>query len=321
MSFVGGRAECRSFLICGYAFTDCISRFRWAVCQLESLRKCHTLNSLRRTLQDLPNGLYETYDRILSNVPEVHRVHVQRALMWLAFSRLPMTLGQVAEAVLVGREQQSMDPVDQFRDVHDLLELCSSFVCLVGVPSLSPPNSPITIPSDAGLILRLAHSSVKEYMVSDRTKIAALNMHRLTSVNAQRFMAEVCLVHLNRLDDQSLIWDENIRKHSFSYYAATNWFFLYEEMPAEEKDSVVDLLWTFIGHAFRNWLGFCKGALYINLLDAAPLAILSLISAPGIVRAVLENAAEIHVTEDAIKEACNAPHDKAVTQWYKLRKG
>ena len=232
-----------------------------------------------------------------------------------------MTLGQVAEAVLVNKEQQSMDPGDQFRDVHDLLDLCSSFVRLVGVPSLSPPNSPNTIPSDAGLILRLAHSSVKEYMMSDRTNIAALNMHRWTSRNAQRFMAEVCLVHLNRLDEQSLIWDENIRKHSFSSYAATNWFFLYEEMPAEEKYSVVDLLLTFIGHAFRNWLGFFKGALYINLLDAAPLAILSLISAPGVVRAVLENAAEVHVTEDAIKKACNAPHDKAVTQWYQLRKG
>ena len=49
-----------------------------------------------------------------------------------------MTLGQVAEAVLVRRAQPSMDPGDQFRDVHDLLDLCSSFVCLAGKSPLGP---------------------------------------------------------------------------------------------------------------------------------------------------------------------------------------
>ena len=276
---------------------------------------CHTLHSLRRTLQDLPSGLYETYDRILSNVPEVHRVHVQRALIWLAFSREPMTLGQVAEAVLVGREQQSMDAGDQFRDVHDLLDLCSSFVCLVGKPSWLSHISLFLgridrehIASDAYLVLRLAHSSVKEYILSGRTDIASLSMHRLTSGNAQRSMAEVCLVYLNQFDEQSLIMDENLHRHQFLSYAAFNWWFHYDEMPAEEEDSVVDLLLTFLnthhyGYAYGNWLGLLDDWYVTQRRSLTPLAVLSSLGAPRVVRAVLENATEVPVTEYVIRKS------------------
>ncbi len=281
------------------------------------MRKCHTLNSLRQTLRDLPIGLYETYDRILLNVPEVHQVHVQRALIWLAFSRGPMTLGQVAEAVLVGREQHSMDLGDQFRDVHDLLDLCSSFVCLVGTPPLGSCIQFFQtefdiqhINSDADVFLRLAHSSVKGYILSDRANIATLSMHRLTPGMAQHSMAEVCLIYLNRFNEQSLIRDEEFRRHPFLVYAAYNWWFHYDELPAEEEHSVVDLLLTFIdthhyGYAYRNWLGFLLGWSSMDHQTPAPIAVLSSLGAPRAIRAIVENAAEVHVTEDEIRESLN----------------
>ena len=294
--------------------TDCTSRFRWAVCQLESLRKCHTLNSLRRTLQDLPDGLYETYDRILLNVPKVHRVHVQRALIWLAFSREPMTLGQVAEAVLAGREQQFMDPGDQFRDVSDLLDLCSSFVCLAGPSPLGPlfelsrkQTDRTGIVSDAYLVLRLAHSSVKEYILTDRTKITTLIGHRLTSGTAQRFLAEVCLIHLNEFDKQRLVWDDIFQGHHFLIYTAWHWFLHYDEIPTEEEDSVVDLLLTFIdtfhnGYAYRNWFGLLHDWSKSDQQTIAPLVALSSLGAPRAVTALIENAAEAHVTDHMLRK-------------------
>ena len=284
------------------------------------MRKCHTLNSLRQTLQDLPIGLYETYDRILLNVPEVHRVHVQRALIWLAFSREPMTLGQVAEAVLVGREQQSMDRGDHFRDVHDLLDLCSSFVCLVGKPPLWSPIQNFRqefgiqqITADAYLVLRLAHSSVKEYMLSDRTVIASLSMNRLTPGVAQRFMAEVSLIYLNRFDDKSLIWNENIQTSLFLFYAAHQWYFHYDDMPTEEEDKVVDLLLSFIntyhdGYAFGNWLHFLD---HLSVPETPrPLAALSSLGCYKAVKAIGEKAAEVHITEDVIRESLNCASRK-----------
>ena len=252
--------------------------------------------------------------------------------MWLAFSRVPMTLGQVAEAVLVGREQQLMDPGDQFRDVHDLLDLCSSFVCLAGAPPLwslilwkQKGIDKEQFASDAYLVLRLAHSSVKEYILSDGTNIASLHMHRLTSGTAQRFMAEACLICLNRVDGESFTGDEYLRKRQFLIYAVFEWFRHYEEIPAEEEDSVVDLLLTFIdthhyGYAYRNWLGLLREWYWFGILNGwdwfglhrdwsitdhqaiAPLAALSSLGAPRAVRALVENAAEAHVTEHSMKK-------------------
>ena len=228
-----------------------------------------------------------------------------------------MTLGQVAEAVLVGREQQSMAPGDQFRDVHDLLDLCSSFLCLAGTPplgsllSLQKRIDREQVASDAYLVLRLAHSSVKEYILSDRTNTASVSMHRLTTGNAQRLMAEVCLVYLNQFDEQSLIPDEDLRRHQFLNYAAFNWFFHYDKMLAEEEDSVVDLLLTFIdthhyGYAYSNWLGLLQDRLpFTSRRTTAPLATLSSLGVHRVVRAVLENAAEVHVTEAIIWESLN----------------
>ena len=226
-----------------------------------------------------------------------------------------MTLSQVAEAVLVGKEQQFMDPGDQFRDVHDLLDLCSSFVCLAGTPSLGSRLSIFLkridkeqVASDADLVLRLAHSSVKEYILSDRTNIALLSMQRLTPGTAHRFMAEACLIYLNQFDDESSISDETLQRHQFLFYAGFNWYFHYDDMPAEEEDDVVDLLLVFIntrynGYAYSNWLHFHSTFAWGAIRRLRPLEALSYLGFHRVVRAIVENAVKVHVTESIIGES------------------
>jgi hypothetical protein len=41
------------------------NRFRWAVCQLDTIGKCRNRLKLRESLASLPPTLDETYDRIL----------------------------------------------------------------------------------------------------------------------------------------------------------------------------------------------------------------------------------------------------------------
>lgn len=225
-----------------------------------------------------------------------------------------MTLGQVAEAVLVGGEQQLMEPGDQFRDAHDLLDLCSSFVCLAGTPALLSPISWLhrrtdreQIASDADLVLRLTHSSVKEYILSERANIAALSMHRLTSGIAQRFIVEACLIYLNQFADESLVRDENLQRHQFLFYAVYQWYFHYDGMTAEEEDNMANLLLSFVnirrnGYAYRNWLNFES---FFSPFDRhrRPLAALSLLGAYTAVRAIVADAVEAHVTEDVIMDS------------------
>jgi hypothetical protein len=40
-------------------------RFRWAVCQLDTLRACKKVSAVRKALAQLPKTLDETYARIL----------------------------------------------------------------------------------------------------------------------------------------------------------------------------------------------------------------------------------------------------------------
>jgi hypothetical protein len=104
-------------------------RFRWVVCQLDVLRKCMTVDALRKTLKALPKSLDETYDRILLNIDEQHCDQAYKVLQWLAFSARPVTLAEVAEGLVVDLDQGCMLEADaKLQDPYDILTICSSLV-------------------------------------------------------------------------------------------------------------------------------------------------------------------------------------------------
>ena len=120
-------------------------------------------------------------------------------------------------------------------------------------------------------------------------------------------MAEVCLIHLNEFDKQRLVWDDIFQGHHFLIYAAWHWFLHYDEIPTEEEDSVIDLLLTFIdtlhnGYAYRNRFGLLHDWSKSDHQTIAPLAALSSLGASKAVTALIENAAESHVTDHLLRE-------------------
>ena len=46
------------------------TRFRWVVCQLDAIRDYKKISLLNKTLKSLPKTLDETYERILSSIPD-----------------------------------------------------------------------------------------------------------------------------------------------------------------------------------------------------------------------------------------------------------
>lgn len=65
----------------GIAIIDSQSRFRWAVCQTDALKrlKCER-DVVRKALANLPKNLVETYDRIFFTIPEEESLFVQHVL-------------------------------------------------------------------------------------------------------------------------------------------------------------------------------------------------------------------------------------------------
>ena len=107
-------------------------RFRWVDCQLDSLRKCITLSTIRQTLNQLPLTLDDTYKRILQSIPDDYRKEANCVLNLLVVSFRPLKLDEVAEAVAVDCDNKIFDPENRLPDHHDILEICSSLVTWSG---------------------------------------------------------------------------------------------------------------------------------------------------------------------------------------------
>jgi hypothetical protein len=99
-------------------------------CQLDRLSHCRSAGDIRKVLDTLPIGLFETYERILMAIEEKEfdGAVASRALMWLVAALEPLTLSQLGEALIIelGRVMPNND-IALMRGV-DILDICGSLV-------------------------------------------------------------------------------------------------------------------------------------------------------------------------------------------------
>ena len=99
--------------------------------QLNELKECRTRTDLKRQLADLPQGLEETYDRILLGIRKKDCSYVKVFLQWLSFAVRPLTLMELAATASVdlsaeGGSEYKSD--NELQDMKNVLKMCSSFV-------------------------------------------------------------------------------------------------------------------------------------------------------------------------------------------------
>ena len=110
---------------------NCILRFRWVALQLNELKKCRTKTDLKKQLADLPQGLDQTYDRILLGINEKDHGYAKTFLQWLSFAVHPLTLKELATTAAVdlcaeNGPEYNID--NELQDIKDVLKICSSFI-------------------------------------------------------------------------------------------------------------------------------------------------------------------------------------------------
>ena len=126
---------------------------------------------LKRALKQLPKTLDQTYDRILLNIPEEDRQMARSALLWLAYSKRPLYLEEVAEAAALSPESCTLDRQDRISDPHDIIDICSSLVTSTPETMESRRGRSAWVqnhPNQEWELLRFSHFYVKEYLISDR---------------------------------------------------------------------------------------------------------------------------------------------------------
>ena len=205
-------------------------------CQLEKLRHCLP-PSVRGILDDLPDTLDETYERVLKDFNKANQKHAIRLLHCLTVAIRPLLVEELAEVLAVDFDAAQQGGIPKpnaswrWADHHEaVLSTCSSLIMIV---------------DDGGSqVVQFSHFSVKEYLTSDRLAIASrdVSCYHILPESAHTILAQACLGVLLRLDDH--VNKENAGEIPLAKYAAKHWVdhARFKDVSSRVQDTVEILL-------------------------------------------------------------------------------
>jgi ankyrin repeat protein len=188
------------------------TRFRWVFCQLETLRQCLP-QSVLQTLNELPDSLDETYERVMMEIKRANQSHAYRMLQCLTVANRPLSVAELAE-ILAFDFDKANDGIPKLNsnwrwEDHEqaVLSTCSSLVTVV--------------PRHQSPIVQFSHFSVKEFLMSDRlaTSRRDISQYHISLLDAHTLLAQASLAVLLR--------DPDVNGHADSAvlaeYSAEHW--------------------------------------------------------------------------------------------------
>ena len=195
--------------------------FRWVVCQLDDLRMCIKLGSLRQTLVSLPKTLNETYARILKSIRDDWHSDVHRILSLVIYSYHPLTLEEIATTIPVLTEgEEFYDPSNIVPEARDILVVCSS---LVSVNQTYRPWGPSDGPYSTSIEeLRLDHFSIQEYLTSKDVEEEKPAIFAFEERKTHEYITLLC-VRVILWCTQPAWQQVHSDKFPFAMYAASFW--------------------------------------------------------------------------------------------------
>ena len=206
------------------------------MCQLDCLRNCLTVAQLQEELNRLPKTLEETYERILLGIDKNHLDNALKILQWLAFAARPVKIEEAAEMLAVNVSDPSFyDYNRRLLDTRDVANICSTLVTISKASiydelQVAPTYDQYEFDrmEESFESIRLAHLSVKDYLLSRRTQLSSAFTFATDVKSANTFMAQTCLGYLmnptfSTQDCQVIL--ELLSKWPLYHYAAHSWPF------------------------------------------------------------------------------------------------
>ena len=181
-------------------------------CQLETLRQCLP-QSVRRTLNELPESLDETYERVMKEIKRANQSHAYRMLQCLTVATRPFSVAELAELLAFDFDVAS-DGIPKLNskwrwEDHEqaVLSTCSSLITV--------------IPNDGSPVVQFSHFSVKEFLMSERlaTSTRDISQYHISLEDAHTLLAQASLGVLLR--DPDITNDADIVP--LAGYAAEHW--------------------------------------------------------------------------------------------------
>ena len=225
-----------------------LHRFRWVFCQLETLQHCFPSN-LRRFLNELPDTLDETYERMLRCINKAQKDDAYRLLQCLTVASRPLRVEELAELLAFDFEGSSSGGIPKLREdwrwddeEEAVLSTCSSLITIVW--------------NGDSRVVQFSHFSVKEYLTSPRlaqSSHADILRFHIDLEPAHTIMAQACLAILLQLDEHA--GNEDAKRSPLVAYAAEHWVdhAKFEAVSSRVREGMDDLFDTTKPH-FAAWL-------------------------------------------------------------------
>jgi hypothetical protein len=181
-------------------------------CQLELLRQCFP-PSVRRILEELPDSLDETYERILREIGKPNQGHAHRLLQCLVVAIRPLRVEELAEVLAFDFNTEGMPKLNsgwRWEDQEEaVMSACSSLVTVVK--------------DGDSRVVQFSHFSVKEFLTADRLAepIRDVTRYHIRPEAAHTILAQACLGVLLLLDDR--VDRDSIKGFPLAVYAAQYW--------------------------------------------------------------------------------------------------
>ena len=183
---------------------------------------------------------------------------VAKIFQWLTHSFRPMQLREVADvAAFDVRDGVQFNIDHRFPEPRDALKVCSSLV------TTSDLSSKPCAPDDKEI--RLAHLSVKEYLVSVSIRESKAARFYAAPDSSHISIAKMCLAYLLQFTKSDMFMNTHqTRKQSpLAEYSALYWTqHVASASDGSYSDDLIDMitaLFDLEGHVFWNWLGLSEG--------------------------------------------------------------
>ena len=163
-------------------------RFRWVDCQLVVLHDCVSLPMLEKALASLPSTIGATYELMLSNIKDKFKQAASRAFQWLVLSLEPLTVETFVDILAIDiNAEPKFDPDWRMPDPEDILRVYSSLITITSSEQCQKRY------------VKLAHSSIKDYLLSDTVLIGSATSYAVDSCRSHSDVAMACLYYLQSM--------------------------------------------------------------------------------------------------------------------------
>jgi hypothetical protein len=180
---------------------------------LETLRHCLP-PSVRFTLEELPESLDETYERILKEIKKPNKRLAQRVLQSLVVAIRPLRVAELAEVLTVDFDDAEGIPrlTPDWRWEDQELALLSACSSLIAIAQDGPSR-----------VVQFSHFSVKEFLTSSRLSSTSgeLSNYHIDLKPAHTILGQACQGVL--LQIQFDVEEHTRKDHPLARYAAEHW--------------------------------------------------------------------------------------------------